>query len=53
MKVFLLGTMSSWLIIMGLSFAQGPAATASPVASGREFMIFYANDVRGEIDPCG
>jgi len=54
MKVFLLGIVPAWwLMSSGFPFVQRPAAIASPVNPGQKFMIFYANDVRGEIDPCG
>jgi hypothetical protein len=38
-------------IVLG-GFA-GPLAAAATQIPGEEFMLFYGNDVRGEVDPCG
>lgn len=28
-------------------------ALARPIAAGRNFAVFFSNDVRGKIEPCG
>ncbi len=51
MKFLLKITLLTVSIIM--VYGDQVNVTANVISSDNEFMIFYSNDVRGEIEPCG
>lgn len=52
--VFLFSILLVLLILTGISGAAGKKAGAiNPPTGLRELTLFFANDVRGETEPCG